>query len=97
MAGFQGLLPAPWVDNGIENDPPVHVFVMGANTWRAEQDWPLPGGEFFEQAHFVQDFLQIGVMSLHSDDLGEKDKVKLLHSETTFIVDGVNRVPSQSL
>jgi putative CocE/NonD family hydrolase len=34
------------VDNGIENDPPVHVFVMGANRWRAETDWPLPQTQF---------------------------------------------------
>lgn len=30
------------IDNGVENDPAVHVFVMGANRWRAESDWPLP-------------------------------------------------------
>lgn len=30
------------IDNGVENDPPVHVFVMGENKWHAEQDWPLP-------------------------------------------------------
>jgi uncharacterized protein len=30
------------VDNGIERDPPVYVFVMGENKWHAEQDWPLP-------------------------------------------------------
>jgi putative CocE/NonD family hydrolase len=30
------------VDNGLENDPPVHVFVMGRNRWRAADDWPLP-------------------------------------------------------
>ncbi|MBI4164193.1 MAG: CocE/NonD family hydrolase [Acidobacteria bacterium] len=30
------------IDNGVESDPPVHVFVMGANKWRAEEDWPLP-------------------------------------------------------
>jgi len=29
-------------DNGVMNDPPVHVFVMGRNRWSAEQDWPLP-------------------------------------------------------
>jgi putative CocE/NonD family hydrolase len=31
------------VDNGVENDPPVHVFVMGRNKWYAEKDWPVPG------------------------------------------------------
>ncbi len=30
------------IDNGVENDPPVYVFVMGANKWYAEEDWPLP-------------------------------------------------------
>ena len=31
------------VANGVLDDPPVHVFVMGYNRWRAEEDWPLPG------------------------------------------------------
>jgi hypothetical protein len=31
------------VRNGLEGDPPVQVFVMGENRWRAEPDWPLPG------------------------------------------------------
>src|SRR5206468_7171316 len=30
------------IDNGIEDDPPVFVFVMGRNRWYAETDWPLP-------------------------------------------------------
>jgi putative CocE/NonD family hydrolase len=30
------------VDNGVEKDPPVYVFVMGPNRWYAERDWPLP-------------------------------------------------------
>jgi putative CocE/NonD family hydrolase len=30
------------VDNGVADDPPVHVFVMGRNRWYAEKDWPLP-------------------------------------------------------
>ena len=33
-------------DNGVENDPPVYVFVMGENKWHAEADWPLPGTEW---------------------------------------------------
>jgi putative CocE/NonD family hydrolase len=30
------------VDNGVANDAPVRIFVMGANGWRDEQAWP-PG------------------------------------------------------
>ncbi len=28
-------------DNGIDREAPVRIFVMGANTWRNEQAWPL--------------------------------------------------------
>jgi uncharacterized protein len=27
--------------NGIDDEPPVRIFVMGENRWRDEQDWPL--------------------------------------------------------
>jgi uncharacterized protein len=30
------------MDNGAERDKPVQVFVMGANRWYGEDDWPLP-------------------------------------------------------
>ncbi|MEQ8230402.1 MAG: CocE/NonD family hydrolase, partial [Gammaproteobacteria bacterium] len=29
-------------DNGVEQDTPVKLFVMGADAWREEADWPLP-------------------------------------------------------
>jgi putative CocE/NonD family hydrolase len=32
--------------NGLDDEKPVYVFVMGANEWRAEDDWPLPGTEY---------------------------------------------------
>lgn len=34
------------IENGVLNDPPVHVFVMGRNKWRAARDWPLPQTQF---------------------------------------------------
>jgi putative CocE/NonD family hydrolase len=34
--------------NAVAADPPVRVFVMGANQWRAAQDWPIPGTQFTE-------------------------------------------------
>jgi uncharacterized protein len=34
------------VDNGIDREPPVEIFYMGANQWQHEQDWPIPGTKF---------------------------------------------------
>ena len=31
---------------GVEEWPPVQLFVMGANRWREEEDWPPPGIEY---------------------------------------------------
>jgi putative CocE/NonD family hydrolase len=30
------------VDNGVDREPPVRLFVMGENAWRDEDDWPIP-------------------------------------------------------
>jgi putative CocE/NonD family hydrolase len=29
------------IDNGITEEPPVRIFVMGSNIWRNENEWPL--------------------------------------------------------
>jgi putative CocE/NonD family hydrolase len=48
------------LDNGVDREPPVRIFVMGGGSgrrnpagrldhggrWRAERDWPLPGTKF---------------------------------------------------
>ena len=31
------------IDNGVDDEPPVRLFVMGANEWRDEHEWPLAG------------------------------------------------------
>ncbi|TMC42137.1 MAG: CocE/NonD family hydrolase [Chloroflexi bacterium] len=33
-------------DNGAEQEPPVTLFVMGIDRWRAEADWPLPDTQY---------------------------------------------------
>jgi putative CocE/NonD family hydrolase len=30
------------IDTGIDREPPIHYFVIGANEWRSARDWPLP-------------------------------------------------------
>lgn len=34
------------IDTGVMDDPPIKVFVQGANAWRYESVWPLPGTEW---------------------------------------------------
>ena len=33
-------------ENGVEQDKPVKIFVMGLDQWREEDDWPLPDTRF---------------------------------------------------
>ncbi len=33
------------IPNGVDEEPPVRIFVMGENRWRDASDWPLPGTE----------------------------------------------------
>lgn len=45
LAGVQLRWMERWVkgiENGIDQEPPVRIFVMGSNQWRDEIDWPLP-------------------------------------------------------
>ena len=34
------------IDNGVKNEPPVRVFVMGENVWRDENEWPMARTQF---------------------------------------------------
>lgn len=34
------------LDNGIDREKPVQIFVMGKNAWRQEETWPLPRTRF---------------------------------------------------
>ena len=49
--------------NGIDTEKPVHVFVTGANEWRAEDRWPLPD---MQQVPFY--FHSQGHANTHSGD-----------------------------
>lgn len=42
------------IDNGMMEEPPVNIFVMGENRWRSEHEWPL------SRARDTQYFLHSG-------------------------------------
>jgi hypothetical protein len=31
------------IENGVDREPPVRIFVMGDNRWREADQWPIPG------------------------------------------------------
>jgi putative CocE/NonD family hydrolase len=33
-------------ENGVAGDAPVRLFIMGADRWREEEDWPLPDTQY---------------------------------------------------
>ena len=35
-------------DNGMDDEPPVRIFVMGANEWRSENEWPLARSQYMD-------------------------------------------------
>jgi putative CocE/NonD family hydrolase len=55
------------IENGIEREDPVYVYVINANEWRAESDWPLPGTEYvpfyFHSEGHANSLLGDGVLS----------------------------------
>jgi putative CocE/NonD family hydrolase len=42
------------IQNGIDREPPVKIFVMGADQWRTENEWPLA------RTRFTNFYLQSG-------------------------------------
>ncbi len=32
--------------NGVDKEPPVEIFYMGANKWKGHEDWPIPGTQY---------------------------------------------------
>ncbi len=49
------------VDTGIDDEPPIKLFVMGANEWRYEHEWPLARTEWMKfYLHSNGDAAQVG-------------------------------------
>jgi len=49
MAGAQIRWFDYWlkgINNGVAHEKPVKIFVMGLDTWREEDDWPLPDTQY---------------------------------------------------
>ena len=77
------------IDNGILDEPPVRIFVMGDNVWRDEREWPLaraqPTSYYLHSEGRANSLNGNGVLS--PDPLGEEPPDVFLYNPT-------NPVPS---
>ena len=48
------------IDTGIDDEPPLRLFVMGANVWRGEHEWPLARTEWTDAFLAADGGLSIG-------------------------------------
>lgn len=78
------------IDNGVIDEPPVRLFVMGENVWRDENEWPLKRTQFtnyfFHSCGKANSLNGDGLLSLEPPDEEEFD---------TFVYDPRNPVPTK--
>ena len=78
------------VDNGVEEEQPVRIFVMGENRWRLENEWPLARTEFTD--YFLHS--DGGANTLHGDGRLSRDEPSANNRPDHFIYDPLNPVPN---
>jgi putative CocE/NonD family hydrolase len=90
------------IDNGVDGDPKVRIFVMGANKWRTADAWPVPGTEFRKyylhsqgEANTVSGDGWLSTKKPESDGDGRGSRRRLREAPTdTFEYDPSDPVPS---
>jgi uncharacterized protein len=78
------------MDNGVEEEQPVRIFVMGENRWRLENEWPLARTEFTD--YFLHS--DGGANTLHGDGVLSRDEPSAGNRPDHYIYDPLNPVPN---
>ena len=78
------------IDNGLLEEPPVNIFVMGKNKWRREQEWPL------SRARKTRYYLHSSGTANSGSGDGRLSTVPPANEPTdNFVYDPRNPVPTQ--
>jgi putative CocE/NonD family hydrolase len=77
-------------ENGIVEEPPIRLFVMGENVWRTEEAWPLA------RTHYTRYYLHSGgaANTLHGDGTLSRE-VPSDEPVDTYVYDPRNPVPTR--
>ena len=66
------------IDNGIVDEPPLRLFIMGTNQWRYEHEWPLERTEwqrwFLHSGGGANSLLGDGALSVESPHLEQPEQ-----------------------
>jgi uncharacterized protein len=77
------------IQNGILNEPPVRIFVMGDNIWRNENEWPLARTQYtkyyLHSSGHANSRFGDGVLNTHIPDEEQND---------IYLYDPINPVPT---
>ena len=78
------------MDNGVADEPPIKIFVMGENYWRYENEWPL------ERTRYTKYYLHSGgnANTLFGDGSLSTDPPEGGTPSDTFTYDPANPVPT---
>ena len=78
------------VENGVMDEPPVRIFVMGENRWRSENEWPLA------RTQYTPYYLHSGgaANSLHGDGVLTPEPASD-EPVDSFVYDPRNPVPTR--
>jgi putative CocE/NonD family hydrolase len=78
------------MDNGLDEEPPVRIFVMGENRWRLENEWPLA------RTAFTDFYLHSdgSANTLNGDGVLSREEPSAGSRPDHFIYDPLNPVPN---
>ncbi|HEX7474975.1 MAG TPA: CocE/NonD family hydrolase [Dehalococcoidales bacterium] len=79
-------------DNGISEESPVRIFVMGDNRWRSENEWPLARTRYIKYY-----FHSNGRANSHSGDGSLNTAIPAEEPFDSYIYDPRNPVPSHEM
>ena len=77
------------IDNGVDREAPVMIFVMGIDQWRTEPDWPLPDTQY--RPYYLHS--TTGANSLRGDGTLSTERPDDERPDT-FLSDPLRPVPS---
>jgi putative CocE/NonD family hydrolase len=78
------------LDNGVDDEPPVQIFVMGDNRWRLENEWPLARTEY-TRYYLHSDG---NANTLNGDGVLSREEPPAGSRPDHFIYDPLNPVPN---